>query len=74
MSTRRANMLAVEDEMPPDSPSRADFLFSSPNDESIHSRFWSWLDNTFTKQDEFIKQQTELIKDTITEAKNTKYC
>ena len=43
--------------MPTDSPLRANFLFSSPNDASIRARF--------------TKQQTELIKDMITEAKNS---
>ena len=68
MSTRRAKKLAVEGDMPTSSPSRADFLFSSPNDASIRARFWNWLDDKFTKQDEYIKQQTELIKDMIMEA------
>ena len=71
MSTRRAKKLDVEDEMPTDSPARADFLFSSPNDASIRARFRNWLDDKFTKQYEYIKQKTELTQDMITEAKNS---
>ena len=61
MSTCRAKKLAVEGH-------------SSHNDASIQARFQNWLDDKFTKQDEHIKQQIEIIKYMIVQAKNSLMC
>lgn len=49
----------------------ADLIFSNPNDSCSRSRLWNWLDAKFTKQDSYIKEQSEQIKNMIAESKRS---
>lgn len=73
MSTRSSKRNAREADLSDSSSTNflSELVFSNSSDPTNRSRLWNWLDSKFTKQNEYIKEQSDIIKTMIENNKSS---